>query len=289
MILSRKISHFLSVVEYGSFKNASKSIHISSPALCKSIADIEEVLGFKLFNRSNTGVTLTEEGVNLYKYLLPICDNVENIKSIFLQKCKKKEVKVGIDSYNKLFKELTNKITENGQVDFISEICNFEDHCSKLLSGELDIFISTHPPIEDELERISYKKYKNETYLFVFSKEIMSKNKSLDNIMRNEKVVLHSEMKNHPLFYALSKYRTDHKIKNQMLIIPDINHIMELVFLGVGYSIINSSTVNTRYLKVNDLEFIHNALFTSNVFSYIYYLKRKELELKEFIINFLEC
>ncbi|MBD1227862.1 LysR family transcriptional regulator [Xenorhabdus griffiniae] len=93
MILSKKINHFFSVVECGSFKNASKRIHISPPALCKSISDIEEILEVKLFNRSNKGATLTAQGENLYKYLLPIRDNVESIRSRFLQSKKKKNLK----------------------------------------------------------------------------------------------------------------------------------------------------------------------------------------------------
>ncbi|MBD2813958.1 LysR family transcriptional regulator [Xenorhabdus sp. Flor] len=286
MILSKKINHFLSVVECGSFKNASKNIHISPPALCKSIADIEEVLGFKLFNRSNTGVTLTEEGINLYKYLLPIRDNVENIKSNFLSRLKKKEIKVGTDSYNKLFKRLTSKIIENGQIDFISERYHFGDHRSKLLSGELDLFISIHPPIEDELERISCKKYGHEVDVFIFSKKILNRNNSLDNIIRNEKMVLHSEIKDHPLFYNLLNYREEHEIKTQMLVVPEINHIIDFVCFDIGYSIINSSVLSSRYLKKIDVEFIPNTLFPSELFSYIYYLKRRELELKDFLIHF---
>ncbi|MDC9621666.1 LysR family transcriptional regulator [Xenorhabdus bovienii] len=286
MILSKKINHFLSVAECGSFKNASKNIHISPPALCKSIADIEDTLGFKLFNRSNVGVTLTEEGVNLYKYLLPIRDDVENIKSSLPTILTKKEIKVGTDSYNQAFKKLLSKIIENEYVDLLSEMYYFDEHRIKLLSGELDFFISTHPPIEDKLERITYKVHERETEVFIISKSLFNKNNSLTNVVRNEKMILHSGTTKHPCFDEMLKYRKEHKINTQMLVFPDISHIIEFVCFGIGYSIINNSILNVDYLNSVGVKIIPNTLFSSETFSYIYYLKRKELELRKFI-NYL--
>ncbi|MBI6548485.1 LysR family transcriptional regulator [Xenorhabdus lircayensis] len=283
MILSKKINHFLSVAECGSFKNASKNIHISPPALCKSIADIEDKLGFKLFNRSNTGVTLTEEGIILYKYLLPIRDDVENIKSSFPTTLIKKEIKVGTDGYNQSFKKLISKIIENGQIDLFSERYHFDEHRSKLLSGELDLFISTHPPVEDELERISCKVHDRETEVFIVSKKLFDKNNSLVDMIRNEKMILHSGITKHPFFDELLKYRKEHEINTQLLVFPDISHIIDFVCFGIGYSVINNAILDSSYLKNTGVKVIPNTLFSSVSSSYIYYLKRKELELSNYI------
>ncbi|MDC9597400.1 LysR family transcriptional regulator [Xenorhabdus anantnagensis] len=283
MILSKKINHFLSVAECGSFKNASKNIHISPPALCKSIADIEDSLGFKLFNRSNAGVTLTEEGISLYKYLLPIRDDVESIKSSFPTALTKKEIKVGTDSYNKSFNKLISKIIENGQVDLLSEMYHFDEHRSKLLSGELDLFISTHPPVEDKLERISCKIDVRESEVFIVSKKLLDKNNSLVDLVCNEKMILHSGITKHPFFDELLKYRKEKRINTQILVFPDVSHIIDFVCFDIGYSVINNAILDSNYLKNTGLIIIPNTLFSSELSSYIYYLKRKELELIHYI------
>ncbi|MBD1227861.1 hypothetical protein [Xenorhabdus griffiniae] len=171
-----------------------------------------------------------------------------------------------------------NQIIENGKIDFISERYQFGEHCSKLLSGELDVFVSTHPPIEDGLERISFKKYDHETNFFISSKKIFDKNNSLSNIIRNEKMIIHSESKNIPLFFDLLEYRKKHKINTQILIIPEINNIIDFICSDVGYSIINSSKLNFRCLKNTDVKLIPNNIFQSKSSSYLYYLKRRELE-----------
>ncbi|MDC9588414.1 LysR family transcriptional regulator [Xenorhabdus sp. XENO-10] len=283
MILSKKINHFLSVAECGSFKNASKNIHISPPALCKSIADIEDSLGFKLFNRSNAGVTLTEEGVSLYKYLLPIRDNVESIKSSFPTSLTKKEIKVGTDSYNKSFNKLISKVIENGQIDLISEMYHFDEHRSKLLSGELDLFISTHPPVEDKLERISCKIDDHESEVFIVSEKLLDKNNSLVDLIRNEKMILHSGITKHPFFDELLTYRKENRINTQILVFPDISHIIDFVSFDIGYSVVNNAILDSNYLKSAGLKIIPNTLFLSELSSYIYYLKRKESELIHYI------
>ncbi|MEG0150184.1 MAG: LysR family transcriptional regulator [Comamonas sp.] len=48
----RKLSHFLAVVESGSFRKAAEAVHLSQPALSRSLKSLEEELGIPLFDRS---------------------------------------------------------------------------------------------------------------------------------------------------------------------------------------------------------------------------------------------
>ena len=52
-----------------SFVEASKRIYISQPAISKQIKKLEELLGTKLFYRDNKGLTLTNDGKQLYSYI----------------------------------------------------------------------------------------------------------------------------------------------------------------------------------------------------------------------------
>lgn len=55
----RHLAHFLAVLEHGSLGRAAKAMHISEPALSKSIRRLEEDLEVKLLDRGTKGMTPT--------------------------------------------------------------------------------------------------------------------------------------------------------------------------------------------------------------------------------------
>ena len=52
-----------------SFKEASEKLYVTQPAVSMQIKTLEDSLGTKLFYRSNTGLSLTNEGKQLYNYI----------------------------------------------------------------------------------------------------------------------------------------------------------------------------------------------------------------------------
>ncbi len=59
---SRLLRHFLAVVDHHGVSAAAEGLHISQPALSKSIRNLEESLGVELFERLPTGVVPTRFG-----------------------------------------------------------------------------------------------------------------------------------------------------------------------------------------------------------------------------------
>ncbi|PHM37664.1 HTH-type transcriptional regulator AbgR [Xenorhabdus innexi] len=57
-----QIRAFVEISRYGSIRSASRTLSLSQPALTKSIRELEDSLGAKLFIRSNQGIHLTECG-----------------------------------------------------------------------------------------------------------------------------------------------------------------------------------------------------------------------------------
>ena len=53
---------FTAVLEHGSLRKAAALLHLTQPALSKSIAGLEEKLGVKLFDRVANGVEPTAHG-----------------------------------------------------------------------------------------------------------------------------------------------------------------------------------------------------------------------------------
>ena len=52
-----------------SFKEASEKLYVTQPSISMQIKSLEDSLGTKLFYRSNTGLSLTNEGKQLYNYI----------------------------------------------------------------------------------------------------------------------------------------------------------------------------------------------------------------------------
>ena len=62
MIQSRKIRYFLAAADHLHFSAAAAELHISQPALSRSVRQLEERLGVRLFERAAKGVVLTRYG-----------------------------------------------------------------------------------------------------------------------------------------------------------------------------------------------------------------------------------
>jgi DNA-binding transcriptional LysR family regulator len=58
----RHLKYFMALVEYGSYARASEAVHLSQPALSRSIQQLEEELGVQLFERGRLGAQLSVFG-----------------------------------------------------------------------------------------------------------------------------------------------------------------------------------------------------------------------------------
>lgn len=64
----RQLAHLQAVIENGGFSRASEAIHLTQPALTRSIQALERTVGAKLINRQRGGLVLTEVGELLLEH-----------------------------------------------------------------------------------------------------------------------------------------------------------------------------------------------------------------------------
>ena len=62
---TRVLRYFLIVAQEGNITRAAETLHVTQPTLSRQIAQLEEVVGAMLFDRSNRRLTLTSEGLLL--------------------------------------------------------------------------------------------------------------------------------------------------------------------------------------------------------------------------------
>ena len=74
---------FYVVANHLNITKASEELHISQPAISKSIKNLEDQLGGQLFVRTKRGVILTDEGREFYNYIKQAIEYISNAENKF--------------------------------------------------------------------------------------------------------------------------------------------------------------------------------------------------------------
>ena len=88
MITIKQINYAIAVSEALHFKNAADRCFISASTLSNAISEMENSLGFKVFERDNKKVILTELGkefIQKAKLIKLEYDDIENLNAITLR------------------------------------------------------------------------------------------------------------------------------------------------------------------------------------------------------------
>ena len=70
----QQLRYIIEVAECGSINAASQQLYVSQPTLSATIKDTEQELGISIFNRTNRGITLTNEGTEFIGYARQILE-----------------------------------------------------------------------------------------------------------------------------------------------------------------------------------------------------------------------
>ncbi|WP_250675631.1 LysR family transcriptional regulator [Paraclostridium ghonii] len=77
-----QIIYALEIARCGSISKAAKNLLLTQPNLSASIKNLEEDIGFKVFERCSRGVAVTSKGSQFLEYAQSIYKDIENINSI---------------------------------------------------------------------------------------------------------------------------------------------------------------------------------------------------------------
>ncbi len=109
-----QMKYVLEVASAPSIREASTRLFISQPALSSSIHELEDELGIIIFDRSNKGITLTEEGREFVTYAKKVVSQYEILENRYLSKDHDKErFSVSTQHYNFAIKAFTALIKKH--------------------------------------------------------------------------------------------------------------------------------------------------------------------------------
>ncbi len=191
----RQLHSFILSADTNSFSKAAALSFISTPALVQQINLLEANIGFKLFVRTNHGITLTPSGTLFYKEarkILRIFENactqgqeLEKNKNLTLRiACPFEKVPTFVfDAYENFRKDFPD-----ASIEFVP--IPFNDHIAAISDGVVDLSIIAQPAPEF-IEGLVFQPLYNDTFSFC-----MSPNHPLANLplitpreLKNAKVI----------------------------------------------------------------------------------------------------
>lgn len=155
----RKLRHFVTVADTLNFRVAGERLHLTQPAITRSIATFEQELGIRLFHRNTQGVRLSTEGARLLKQarkLLTAADEF-SYAAHSLNAASERRLRLGL--YGNGLAELTHPVlqafTEQHPTTTLQiRDADFSRGIEPLLSGEYDIAFLRAPVDLPELKII---------------------------------------------------------------------------------------------------------------------------------------
>lgn len=172
MLTLKQCNYLISIVEEGSYIAASEKLFIAQSALSRQIKNLENELGFYIFDRSQKRIKLTAAGLVLYKNLKNHLDNFSNSIELAkrISRGEDRTVKVSHSSsiiFDKRKLQTLDRLCEKYKINIEINTLSSEGQIEAILSGDIDIgFIrpAAHH-IFDELDSISL--YKAPLYVAV--------------------------------------------------------------------------------------------------------------------------
>lgn len=259
MIFSRKINHFMTIIEEGSYNRASETLCLTTSALRHSIYELERSVSSKLFLRSSAGVSLTDSGRYLYDSLSPTYYEANKVYDNFLRNRHSIEkVKVYMDGfyYPTIVDELKKIQKSLNRNIIISQIEN--SALEELRLGHCDIAITTAPGILPSQKNISNLFLSREKVGLLVNKDVLGKYKDIKSLIKNERILHRSEMVNHPILKHVCNRVGNYGLEYKTMGLPDISDILESISYGNGVALMSSDFVEKRSYNEAILEFIPN-------------------------------
>lgn len=118
-----QLKYILEAARSSSMREASTKLYVSQPALSSSIHELEEEIGILIFERTNKGISLTDEGREFLSYAKKAVGQYEILEERYLSRDSDKEhFSVSTQHYNFAIKAFTDVIREMEPDKFIFSI-----------------------------------------------------------------------------------------------------------------------------------------------------------------------
>ena len=259
---STQIRYFIAAVRKMNFSDAADSLYVSQPALSRAIGNLEEELGFKLFERNNNILKLTEGGDMLYTWFIAQLPHLDGViaRARMLESGVSDNLTVGLvvnDTIPENYaRGVADYVADNPGVDFsfhhfdtaAQALKGIEDHST-------DIIIVMESAVLDEpdLVTIPIKTYRRSVAVSLNHPLANEKEVSLKDFADDTFIVINAET-------SPTMLKEIHRICNGVGFEPNViegkyvRNVMEMVEEGKGVALLyvgHADRYNTLVKFVN--------------------------------------
>lgn len=87
----QQLRYVVAIANSGTFREASEKMFVSQPSLSISVKELENELGFKIFNRTSSGTVLTRRGMEFYEKALGLVKKFDSFEHQYVQQDEKND------------------------------------------------------------------------------------------------------------------------------------------------------------------------------------------------------
>lgn len=242
-----QIKYVLTVAGSSSMREASTKLFVSQPALSSSIRELEDELGILIFDRTNKGISLTDEGREFVEYAKKAVGQYEILEDRYLSGDSSKErFSVSTQHYNFAIKAFTSVIKNADPEEFIFSIheTKTREVLEHVRTMKSEVGIVSYSKANENIIKKLIKEYqleftplmKRETYAYVWKDHKFAGKKtiSLDDL-RDYPCVSFDQSDDSNL-YLTEEAMADYDFK-KMIRSDDRATTMEIIAELGGYSI----------------------------------------------------
>lgn len=242
-----QLKYVLAVADSASMREAATKLFISQPALSASIRELEEELGILIFERTNKGIFLTDEGRDFISYAKKAVGQYEILEDRYLSKDSDKErFSVSTQHYNIAIKAFTAVLKKMKPEKFVFSI--HETKTKEVLDDVRNLksevgIISFSRSNEDVIKKL-FRDYqldftplmRREAYVYVWENHELAGRKEISiDEMREYPCVLFDQSDDSN-FYLHEEALADHHF-DKLIKSDDRATSMEIIAELGGYSI----------------------------------------------------
>ncbi len=243
-----QIKYVLEVATSSSMREAASKLYVSQPAISASIKELEDELGFLIFDRTNKGISLTDAGREFISYAKKAVAQYEILEDRYISKDSDKErFSVSTQHYNFSIKAFTDVIKKSDPEKFVFAIheTKTREVLEDVRSLKSEVGIISFSGANESIMKKLFKEYqlvftplmRRETFVYVWKDHELAGRKSISiEEMRDYPCVSFDQTDDNSNFYLTEEALADYDFP-KMIKSDDRATTMEIIAELGGYSI----------------------------------------------------
>lgn len=277
---------FIEIYEKHTLTKAAKALYTSQPGVSLHLNSLESYVGKKLFERTSRRMIPTEEGKQLYNFIVDAIEKLEKAEQHFKKTSKEVTPSINIGMCTETFQTILESEVSSLNFNLVAKFGNHHELIKDLNNGILDLVIT--PKFNDHKSSlVEYEAFTKETIVLVSGSKTNLNEinyligntdfSTLEKTLKGEIWYSASNEMEHfnRFWYENFKKRPDFKPN---YILPNIGSIIRCLENNQGFAIVPDFLVEAS-IKSNKINLIWKG--KKEVANPLYFATRTDLQFKE--------